>query len=214
MLTCGIFYCRDSAEINGCGSLKTASWLDSDMLRNRQQKHTAIRCDANWHVLDYGAGTGNLLLYILPKVAHITAMDNSDGMLTVLQSKIPTLYSHKVQLLKHHADTEELPKDAYNLIMSSMTLHHIQNTKEFIIQCYNALKPGGLLVLIDLCKEDGTFHKDLDSTIHHFGFDLEHVTEIFTSVRLKTITIHEFYAIYKEHVNKHFPVFFAIAQKQ
>ena len=43
MLTCGIFYCRDSAEINGCGSLQTSSWLDSDVLRNRQQKHTAIR---------------------------------------------------------------------------------------------------------------------------------------------------------------------------
>ena len=41
MLTGGIFYCRDSAEINDCGSLQTSSWLDSDMLRNRQQKHTA-----------------------------------------------------------------------------------------------------------------------------------------------------------------------------
>ena len=40
-VTCGIFYCRDSAEINGCGSLQTSSWLDSDVLRNRQQKHTA-----------------------------------------------------------------------------------------------------------------------------------------------------------------------------
>jgi hypothetical protein len=39
--TGGIFYCRDSAEINGCGSLQTSSWLDSDVLRNRQQKHTA-----------------------------------------------------------------------------------------------------------------------------------------------------------------------------
>ena len=42
-ITCGIFYCRVSAEINGCGSLQTSSWLDSDMLRNRQQKHTAKR---------------------------------------------------------------------------------------------------------------------------------------------------------------------------
>ena len=41
--TCGIFYCRDSAEINGCGSLQTSSWLDSDVLRSRQQKHTASR---------------------------------------------------------------------------------------------------------------------------------------------------------------------------
>ena len=42
-LTCGIFYCRDRAVINGCGSLQTSSWLESDVLRNRQQKHTAIR---------------------------------------------------------------------------------------------------------------------------------------------------------------------------
>jgi hypothetical protein len=40
-ITCGIFYCRDSAEINGSGSLQTSSCLDSDVLRNRQQKHTA-----------------------------------------------------------------------------------------------------------------------------------------------------------------------------
>ena len=43
MVTCGIFYCRDSAEINGCGSLQTSSQFDSDVLRNRQQKHTAVR---------------------------------------------------------------------------------------------------------------------------------------------------------------------------
>ena len=42
-ITSGIFYCRDSAEINGSGSLQTSSWFDSDVLRNRQQKHTAVR---------------------------------------------------------------------------------------------------------------------------------------------------------------------------
>ena len=43
LVTCGIFYCRDSAEINGCGSLQILSWLVRDVLRSRQQKHTAIR---------------------------------------------------------------------------------------------------------------------------------------------------------------------------
>jgi hypothetical protein len=42
-VTRGIFYCRDSAEMKGCGSLQTLSWLESEVLRNRQQKHTAIR---------------------------------------------------------------------------------------------------------------------------------------------------------------------------
>ena len=43
-ITCGIFYCRDSANMKGCSSLQTLSWLDSVVLRNRQQKHTAYRC--------------------------------------------------------------------------------------------------------------------------------------------------------------------------
>ena len=41
LVTCGIFYCRDSANLKGCGSLQTSSWLDRTVLRNRQQKHTA-----------------------------------------------------------------------------------------------------------------------------------------------------------------------------
>ena len=45
-ITSGIFYCRVSAEIKVCGSLQTSSWLDSDVLRNRQQKHTAVRYGA------------------------------------------------------------------------------------------------------------------------------------------------------------------------
>ena len=43
LVTCGIFYCRDSANLKGCGSLQILSWLDSVVLRSRQQKHTAIR---------------------------------------------------------------------------------------------------------------------------------------------------------------------------
>ena len=40
-ITCGIFYCRVSANLKGCSSLQTSSWFDSVVLRNRQQKHTA-----------------------------------------------------------------------------------------------------------------------------------------------------------------------------
>jgi len=42
-VTRGIFYCRDSAKIKVFSSLQTSSWLDSELLRNRQQKHTAVR---------------------------------------------------------------------------------------------------------------------------------------------------------------------------
>ncbi|PLB87079.1 hypothetical protein C0T31_02250 [Dysgonamonadaceae bacterium] len=47
--TGGIFYCRDSVEINGSGSLQTSYRVDSDVLRNRQQKHTSKPLVAMWH---------------------------------------------------------------------------------------------------------------------------------------------------------------------
>jgi len=55
-VTSGIFYCRESANLKDCGSLQTSSWLDRDVLRNRQQKHTASRCmqvkktTTNWRI--------------------------------------------------------------------------------------------------------------------------------------------------------------------
>ncbi len=38
-----MFYCRESAEIKGFGSIETLYRLNSESLRNRQQKHTADR---------------------------------------------------------------------------------------------------------------------------------------------------------------------------
>ncbi len=39
-ITSDMFYCRVGAGVDGCGLLQTSS-RDSDVLRNRQQKHTA-----------------------------------------------------------------------------------------------------------------------------------------------------------------------------
>ncbi len=43
LVTCGIFYCRESAEINGCGSLQTSSWFDSVVLRTAKPSRTPFK---------------------------------------------------------------------------------------------------------------------------------------------------------------------------
>jgi len=90
LVTCGIFYCRDSAEIKGCGSLQTSSWLDSYVLRSRQQKHTAIRYKQGYKttlqqlndILQYGNRKENKKLFCelpsrqRPKIFVKTPQDN------------------------------------------------------------------------------------------------------------------------------------------
>ncbi len=44
-ITGGIFYCRDSAKIKRSSNDETSYQLDNDVLRNRQQKHTAKPSD-------------------------------------------------------------------------------------------------------------------------------------------------------------------------
>lgn len=178
-----------------------------------QHIHTQIQFDTTWQVLDYGSGTGNLLMHIVPLVAHITAMDNSQGMLEVLRNKIPAQFQSRVTTLLHNADNDTLPHNAYDLIVSSMTLHHIRNTQLFLSQCYAALKPQGTICFVDLLQENGTFHKEIDDTIHHFGFDISALETIMQSIGYSQISIQPFYSIYKEHVNASFPVFMSIGRK-
>jgi len=55
LVTGGIFYCRESTKMRGCGSLQTSSGLDSEVLRNRQQKHTAKTLWASLNLIEvYG----------------------------------------------------------------------------------------------------------------------------------------------------------------
>jgi len=172
-----------------------------------------VQFNPNWHVLDYGSGTGNILLHVLPKVAHVTAMDNSMGMIEVLRSKIPLPYSNAVTTILHNADTDHLPLQTFDCILSSMTLHHIKDTQGFVSECFSALTQSGSLILIDLCKENGSFHKEIDATIYHFGFDMEYIQTLLQQTGFSNVSVHEFYAIFKDHAQQSFPVFFAIARK-
>ena len=163
--------------------------------------------NTTWNILEYGAGTGSLLLHLLPKVSYITAMDNSQGMLDVLQQKLTDESIHNVTLQKHDINCEELPFQQFDCIVSAMTLHHISDTVDFFTKCYNALKPNGRIIIIDLVTEDGTFHREYDASVKHLGFDCKNIEKIMNEVGFTGVSFHAFYSIYKEHVDAEFPVF-------
>jgi 2-polyprenyl-3-methyl-5-hydroxy-6-metoxy-1,4-benzoquinol methylase len=61
---------------------------------------------------------------------------------------------------------------SYDLIVSSMTMHHVKDVVSLIGSFAQALNPGGWLALADLESEDGGFHDDPTGVYHH-GFDRE-----------------------------------------
>lgn len=119
-------------------------------------------------VLDFGCGTGLIASHFARHVRSVTGADTSQGMLQVLHDK--GLHNVKRTHLKR-LDGSDLAGE-YDLIVSSMTLHHVENISGLLGNFYRVLRPGGSIAIADLDKEGGLFHDNHDGVFHH-GFERE-----------------------------------------
>jgi ubiquinone/menaquinone biosynthesis C-methylase UbiE len=125
-----------------------------------------------WTAIDYGCGTGLITLAIEQDVKKITGFDSSPAMLSKLMEKVNSLGLSNVETKLVDLETEGVPEMQADLVVSSMTLHHIANIPALLKKLYMLLKPGGYIALADLDIEDGSFHAD-NSGVQHFGLDRE-----------------------------------------
>lgn len=148
------------------------------------------------HIMDFGSGTGFLLEEIAPLVKKITAIDVSPSMNEQLANKKNTI-SCELDLLEIDL-TKETINQKFDVIITSMTLHHIKDTKAILKVFYNLLENGGSLTIADLDKEDGSFHTT-DTGVHHFGFDRNEIQNIAKEVGFKEIKTQQASTINKPH---------------
>jgi ubiquinone/menaquinone biosynthesis C-methylase UbiE len=126
----------------------------------------------HWRALDYGAGTGLLSLNLQPHVASLMALDSSTGMLEKLGQKISACGIKNVEPRLWNLEVEPFPETGFDLVVSSMTLHHLRDVPLVLKRLAAVIRPGGWLAAADLETEDGTFHGDADGVFHH-GFARE-----------------------------------------
>jgi len=127
-----------------------------------------ILLDKTMHLMDFGSGTGLLLERIAPYVGKITAVDVSESMNAELRAKLGKL-ACDVEILAVDLEKADIDR-RFDGIISSMTMHHIENVQAMLEKFRRMLGEGGFIAIADLEKEDGTFHTE-DTGIHHFGFD-------------------------------------------
>lgn len=195
--------------------LVASSW-DSNSKRVQIAQSTTqkiieiIPLGLHFEVLDYGCGTGLLGFGLSEYVKSVIGMDSSQAMIEEFNKKAKELKFANIKAMYHDINDNELPKNSFDLIASSMTLHHIADTHDFIQKCYESLKKHGYLCINDLLKEDGTFHEHGNDGVFHFGFTLHDLQNIFEKIGLRVIFADIVYTVQK---SKEFPIFLIIGEK-
>ncbi len=138
------------------------------------------------HALDFGCGTGLLTLELQPSVRSIMGVDSSQGMLDVLNRKIHEQNLANVKTMCLDLDRgDELP-GRFDLVVCSMTLHHIQAIEPLLRLFHNVLNPSGYLCVADLDPDEGQFHSDNEG-VFHFGFDREKLRQTFVEAGFEDV---------------------------
>lgn len=148
----------------------------------------ATHIDNSIEAMDFGCGTGLLTTILSPLVKFITGIDNSEGMLNGLKMKIDHLQLNNVDPRIMNIDQAGSFDKHYNLIVTNMTMHHIENIEKLLKMFYNALYANGSLCIADLDEEQGLFHEN-NMGVFHFGFNREHLKKLLDQTGFKQIEI-------------------------
>jgi len=130
----------------------------------------SLPLEPSTRVMDYGAGTGLVALQLLPAVGEVVAVDTSREMLKVLTQKLVAAKIRNVTTALCDLQREPFTGAAFNLIVSSMTFHHIKDVAAVLGQFHAALKANGRLAIADLDPDGGMFHPD-PTDVAHPGFE-------------------------------------------
>lgn len=173
-----------------------------------------LNLTGNETLLDFGTGTGLILLSFFGHVKKLIGADSSSGMLEVLKEKAAEAGIEELDTLLLDIDKDEIPHDSYDIITSSMVTHHLKNPEIFFKKAFAGLKHGGFICVADLDEEDGSFHDQNDGVEHH-GFSLEKVMEMLTKSGFENISIDIVTHVEKAKDGKKmpFPIFLAVAEK-
>jgi predicted TPR repeat methyltransferase len=129
----------------------------------------AVPLDRSVRVLEYGAGTGLVTQALRDAVGPVTLVDTSAGMREVIERKIASGLITDARVWDLDFETDAAPDENFDLVVTVMVLHHVGDEETVLSRFADLLVDGGHVCIVDLEREDGSFH-GADFDVHH-GFD-------------------------------------------
>lgn len=167
-----------------------------------------IKFDKSMELMDFGAGTGLLSYFVAPFVSKIVAVDNSPSMLKEFHSKCDE-FKCETEVIEKDLTTDTLDRK-FDGVISSMTIHHLEDIPALLSKLYTMVNEGGFIALADLDSEDGSFHSD-NTGVFHYGFDRAELAKHAQDAGFKDVSFSLASTINKPH--REFTVFLMTASK-
>lgn len=195
-----------------------SSWDDNPMKIKRATTTAAKVKEVEFvsvnSVVDFGSGTGLLGVQLRDLFTNVHLADSSAKMLEVANSKIESAQLENIQT--HQIESLSELDSQYSAIVTLMTLHHIPNILGFFQEANRVLEEGGALIIADLYKEDGSFHKHVPDFDGHNGFDVTELKAIAEQAGFNVEQLEPYFEIVKENEAGEkvaYPLFFLVAKK-
>lgn len=199
--------------------IKASEWDKSDMHRERAAAVAGeiirqLPLNREMNALEFGAGTGLLSFMLKDHLKEITLIDNSEGMVKVLNEKLKAEKTDNLKVVKADLEHDDFTGGRFAFIYTLMVLHHVGELETIIKKFYDLLNPGGYLAIADLYSEDGSFHGE---GFHgHMGFDPGSLSAMLGKYGFTGMEHHKVYVIDKkisEDRSKKFDVFLITATR-
>jgi ubiquinone/menaquinone biosynthesis C-methylase UbiE len=161
---------------------EAATWDDDPGHEKRQVAvavaiQQAVNLSPGMSAVDVGGGTGRLSILLADRVGSVVVTDPSAGMVRVARERIEAAgLSDRLRAVQADLTVDKLD-GAYDVVWSSMALHHVQDLDGLLQSVAQILVDGGRLAIADLDEDrDGAFHADKIDFDGHHGFDRQRLT--------------------------------------
>ncbi|WP_369601322.1 metalloregulator ArsR/SmtB family transcription factor [Hahella sp. SMD15-11] len=134
-----------------------------------------LKSPAHRTVLEIGPGEGRFLSELSGRFDQVWALDTSSEMLEKCQAWIEQEQLGNCTLIE--GDTREALRRglSVDVIVMNMVLHHVPAPHELFEDCARLLRPGGLLILCDLCRHQQAWAREACGDLW-LGFDADDLT--------------------------------------
>jgi SAM-dependent methyltransferase len=137
------------ADFDRIASLPQARWDQNSHYHGFLLNHVPPHCD---EVLEIGCGAGAFSRLLARRSEHVVALDFSPQMIRVARER--SVEYPNIDYFIEEAQKYKFPVGKLDCIVSIATLHHLP-FEEMLLKCKAALRPNGVLLVLDLYQASG-----------------------------------------------------------